>query len=273
MQVDRRTWLCGLVAAGLPLPAAARQRYTDPDRDAALVIDAASGRVLFARNDAAPRHPASLTKLMTLYLLFEALETQKLTLATELPVSAYAASQPRAHLRMRAGWTIPVEMAIKALVVRSANDVAVAIAEGVGGTEGVFTAMMNDKARAFGMRNTFYHNASGLPDDLQITTADDLAVLARHVIYDYPQYFAYFRTRSMVWRGNEYVTHDTLVADYPGADGLKTGYIDASGYNLVTTAMRGTTRLIAVVMGGITPERRDEAMVRLLDDAFAQQRG
>jgi len=266
----------GLLAAGFSLcfadPAAARQvrRLTDPDLDAALVVEAASGKVIYARNAAATRHPASLTKLMTLYLLFEALRAKKLMLQTEIPVSAYAASQPRAHLRLKPGWTITVETAIKAMIIQSANDVAVAVAEAVGGNEGVFVVLMNAKARAFGMNDTFYNNASGLPDDEQITTAADLVILARHLIHDFPQYFPYFATRSMSWRGGEINTHDNLIGDYPGVDGMKTGYIDDSGYSVLTTALRGKTRLIAVVMGGLTPERRDEAMTRLLDDAFAQ---
>ncbi len=274
--MDRRLCVRGLLAAGFSLglagPAAARRRrlLTDPDLDAALVVEAASGKVIYARNDAVPRHPASLTKLMTLYLLFETLRARKLTLQTELPVSAHAASQPRAHLRLRTGSTITVETAIKAMIVQSANDVTVAVAEAVGGSEPGFATLMNTKARAFGMHHTFYHNATGLPDDQQITTADDLVILARRVIRDFPQYFPYFSTRSMTWRGNEYSTHDTLIGDYPGVDGMKTGYVDASGYNIVTTALRGKTRLIAVVMGGLTPERRDEAMTRLLDDAYAQ---
>ncbi|MDE2182403.1 MAG: D-alanyl-D-alanine carboxypeptidase [Alphaproteobacteria bacterium] len=273
--MDRRQYLCGVIAAGLlGLPSAALARrprlLTDPELDAALVVDAASGKVLYARNETATRHPASLTKLMTLYLLFEALRAKKLTLGNELAVSAHAAEQPRSHLRLRDGTTISVEMAIKAIIIRSANDAAVVVAEAVGGSEPVFVVMMNAKARQLGMTDTTYCNATGLPDSGQLTTADDLAILARHVIYDFPEYFPYFSTRSMTWHGQEYETHDALIVDYPGADGLKTGYIEASGYNLVTTVKRGDTRLIAVVMGGITPARRDEAMVRLLDDVFAQ---
>lgn len=265
----------GLLAAGVWLsftaPAAARLRqFTAPDLDAALVVEAASGKVMYARNAAATRHPASLTKLMTLYLLFEALRAKKFALETEIPVSALAASQPRAHLRLKAGMTITVEMAIKAMIIRSANDVAVAAAEAVGGNEGVFVVQMNAKARALGMNDTYYNNASGLPDDEQITTANDLVILARHLIYDFPEYFPYFAARSMRWRDEEINTHDNLIGDYPGVDGLKTGYIDESGYNIVTTALRENTRLIAVVLGGLTPERRDQAMMRLLDEAFAQ---
>ena len=274
--MDRRLCVHGLLAAGFSLcfadPAAARQvrRLTDPDLDAALVVEAASGKVIYARNATAPRHPASLTKLMTLYLLFETLRAKKLTLRTELPVSAYAASMPRAHLRLRAGSTITVETAIKAMIIQSANDVTVAVAEAVAGSESVFVVLMNAKARAFGMDNTFYDNATGLPDGQQITTANDLVILARRLIHDFPQYFPYFSTRSMTWHGREYNTHDNLIGDYPGVDGMKTGYVDDSGYSIVTTALRGKTRLVAVVMGGLTPECRDEAMIRLLDNAYAR---
>lgn len=245
------------------------RRFTDPDLDAALVIDASTSAVLYARNAGALRHPASLTKMMTLYLLFEQLHQHKIALTTELPVSANAAKQPRSHLRLHAGDTISVGMAINSVVVCSANDATVAIAESLGGSEQHFTALMNAKAKQFGMTNTVFHNATGLPDDAQVTTAQDLAVLARHLIYDFPDYFAYFRTAHMTWRGEDINTHDMLIGNYKGADGIKTGYIDSSGYNLVSTAQRDGTRLIAVLMGGLTADRRDEAMVDLLDDGFA----
>ena len=264
-----------VVAIMAPPPALAHNHrpvlLTDPTRDAALVMDAGSGKVLYARNEIAIRHPASLTKMMTLYLLFDALAHKKLTLETVLPVSPNAAAQPRAHLRLKAGQSISVEDAIRAIVVCSANDAAVAVAEALGGTEPHFAELMNAKARELGMPHTFYHNASGLPDGLQLTSAIDLAILARHLVYDYPQYFPYFRTPSFNWHGMSFNNHDMLVGNYPGADGMKTGYIDSSGYNLVTTALRGRTRLIAVVLGGITAERRDRAMMELLDGAFARQ--
>jgi D-alanyl-D-alanine carboxypeptidase len=242
--------------------------FTDPDLDAALVIDAKTGSILYARNATAERHPASLTKMMTLYLLFEQLRQHKMTLETQLKVSANAAAQPRSHLRLREGNTISADMAIKAVVVCSANDAAVTIAEAIGGTEQHFSELMNAKARALGMTHTFFHNATGLPDDLQQTTAEDLSILARHLVYDYPEYFGYFRTPQITWRGVDYNTHDNLIRDYKGTDGIKTGYIDASGYNLVSTVERDGTRLIGVVMGGITPEKRDEEMVDLLDAQF-----
>jgi D-alanyl-D-alanine carboxypeptidase len=243
---------------------------TDPNQDAALVVDAATGRVLYARNDGAIRHPASLTKMMTLYLLFEKLHEHKIALDTQIPVSAYAASQPRAHLKLKPGDSMTVDEAIKTMVVCSANDVAVAVAEAVAGGEPQFAEMMNAKARSFGMAHTYYENASGLPNDSQVTTAGDLAILAWHLIYDYPEYYPYFRTRSVIWDGKDYNTHDFLIERYPGTDGIKTGYIDESGYNIVTTVERGGTRLIAIVMGGVTPQRRDQVMVGLLDSAFDQ---
>jgi D-alanyl-D-alanine carboxypeptidase len=255
-------------------PASARHRApipnTDPARDAALVIDGAKGTVLYARNDKVERHPASLTKMMTLYVMFERLRTGKLRLGTALSVSPDAAAQPKAKLHLRAGTTITVENAIEAIVVLSANDVAVTVAENIGGTESHFTELMNADAQALGMTHTFYHNASGLPDALQLTTASDLAILARHLVYDFPEYFHYFRLPSFSFNGHMIDTHDGLLNSYEGADGMKTGYTDQSGYNLVTTASRGGVRLIGVVMGGVSAERRNREMEKLLDDGFAR---
>ena len=232
---------------------------TDPSKDAALIVDGPTGKVLYARNEAAERHPASLTKMMTLYLLFDALKNGQLTMATPLTFSAHAAAQQATNLHLSAGDTITVDTAIRAIVVRSANDVAVAIAEALGGTESHFAEMMTAKARAIGMRDTFFHNASGLPDPLQITTAKDLAVLARHLAYDDLQYFHYFATRDFVYRGVHYVGHDNLLGRYDGADGMKTGYTNASGFNLVSSVVRGNTHIIGVVMGA---ERRIAATQR-----------
>lgn len=275
MAGNARIRAMAIIAAWLSMTAAASagshhhfRRLTDPDLDAALVIDAKSGGVLYERNASAPRHPASLTKMMTLYLLFENLRLRRISLDTELSISAYAAQQPRAHLRLRAGNTISVDTAIKAIVVCSANDAAVVIAEAIGGSEQQFAGMMDAKALELGMTHTVYRNATGLPDALQRTTADDLAVLARHLVYDFPEYFGYFRTPELTWHGVDYNTTDDLIRDYKGTDGIKTGYTDASGYNLVSTAQRDGTRLIAVVMGGLTAEKRDEAMIDLLDDSF-----
>ena len=243
---------------------------TDPDKDAALVVDGSTGKVLYGRNENAERHPASLTKMMTLYLLFDALKAGKVTMQTQLPVSMHASIQKPTKLGLRPGQTIAVDMAIRSLVIRSANDAAVVIAEALGGTESHFAEMMTARARQLGMRETNYHNASGLPDPLQISTASDLAILGRHLAYDYPQYFPYFSLPGFTYKGAFIPTHDNLIGRYDGADGIKTGYTGASGFNLVSSVTRGNTHLIAVVMGGRTAMRRDLEMVRLLDQTFAQ---
>jgi D-alanyl-D-alanine carboxypeptidase len=244
------------------------QGRTDPSKDAALIMDGISGRVLYARNATDLRHPASLTKMMTLYLLFDALKGGQIGMDTTLTFSAHAAAQKPTNMRVRAGDTMTVETAIDALIVRSANDVAVAVAEALGGTEPHFAEMMTAKAHALGMRSTLYRNASGLPDTDQITTAVDLGILARHLAYDYPQYFRYFSEREFVYRGVHYGGHDNLLGRYDGADGIKTGYTGASGFNLVSSVTRGNTHVIGVVMGGYTAQRRDNEMVSLLDSAF-----
>jgi D-alanyl-D-alanine carboxypeptidase len=259
-------------------PAAARRSHrhalppglTDPAKDAALIVDGETGKVLYARNAAAERHPASLTKMMTLYLLFDALKRGQLTLATPLTFSSHAAMQRPTKLHVSVGDTIQVDDAIRAIVVRSANDVAVAVAEALGGTESHFAEMMTAKARALGMRDTFFHNASGLPDPMQITTASDMATLARHLAYDYPEYFPYFATRDFIYRGVRYAGHDNLLGRYEGADGIKTGYTEASGFNLVSSVVRDRSHVIGVVMGGRTAHRRDTEMMRLLDATFAR---
>jgi len=175
---------------------------TDPDKDAALIVDGATGKVLYARNETAERHPASLTKMMTLYLLFDALKAGKVTMQTQLPISWHATIQKPTKLNLRPGQTISVDTAIRAIVIRSANDVAVVIAEALGGTESHFAEMMTAKARQIGMRETNYHNASGLPDPLQISTASDLAVLGRHLAYDYPQYFRISASGALTTKGS-----------------------------------------------------------------------
>ena len=243
---------------------------TDPAKDAALIVDGSSGKPLYSRNADALRHPASLTKMMTLYLLFDALKQGKVTLATLLTVSPHASVQKPTNLHLSPGDQLTVDTAIKAIVVRSANDVAVAIAEGLGGTESHFAELMTQKARDLGMRSTYYHNASGLPDPLQITTASDLAILARHLAYDFPQYFHYFSIPSFTYRGTFYPTHDNLIGRYEGADGIKTGYTGMSGFNLVSSVVRGSEHVIGVVMGGRTAHMRDREMVNLLDSTFAQ---
>lgn len=242
---------------------------TDPLKDAALVVDGETGKELYARNADAERHPASLTKMMTLYLLFDALKKGEVTMATPFRASAHASAQKPTKLYLKPGDTIPVDMAIQAVVVLSANDVAVTIAENLGGSEEHFAELMTAKARQFGMAHTFYHNASGLPDPQQITTAKDLSVLARHLAYDFPQYFHYFSTVSFTWHGIPHMTHDNLIGRYEGADGIKTGYTGASGFNLVSSVVRGGAHVIAVVMGGYTARSRDREMMNMLDTTFA----
>jgi D-alanyl-D-alanine carboxypeptidase len=248
-----------------PLPSSA----TDPDKDAALLIDGATGKVLYARNETLERHPASLTKMMTLYLLFDALRAGKITMQTQMPVSVHAQEQKPTKLSLRHGQTIDVDTAIRAIVIRSANDVAVVIAESLGGTESHFAEMMNAKAKELGMKETNYHNASGLPDPLQITTASDLAVLARRLAYDFPEYFPYFGTSGFTYKGTYYPTHDNLIGRYAGADGIKTGYVGASGFNLASSVVRDGVHLIGIVMGGRTAVRRDLEMMHLMDTEFA----
>jgi len=243
---------------------------TDPAKDAELVLDGKTGRVLFARNADAQRHPASLTKMMTLYMLFDALKKGQVTLNSPVYISPHAAMQKPTKLGLRAGDSLPVDFAIQAAVILSANDIAVAIAEALGGTESHFAELMTQRAHELGMRNTFYHNASGLPDDRQITTASDLGILARHLAYDFPQYFHYFSQPGFTFRGRIHMGHDNLLGRYPGADGIKTGYTNSSGFNLVSSVVRGNVNVIGIVMGGYSAHRRDAEMMRLLDWTFAQ---
>lgn len=247
---------------------AAKRKSSGSPKYAALVIEADSGSVLFERYPDAKRYPASLTKMMTLYLLFDELEAGRLTLDSDLTVSKLAAGQPPSKLGLTAGSTIDVETAIEALVVKSANDVAVVVAEGVSGSEWKFAQAMTAKARAIGMRNTTFKNASGLPNSTQMTTARDLAVLGQRLVKDHPDYFHYFATKEFAWNGRVYATHNSLVKTFDGADGLKTGYTQRSGFNLVTTAKRDNTRLIGVVLGGRSVRTRDQHMKEILTTAF-----
>ena len=241
-----------------------------PSKDAELVVDATTGRVLYERNADEIRYPASLTKMMTLYLLFDALQKHIVNLDSKMVTSAHAAAQEPTKLSLAVGEAIPVETAIKAIVVRSANDVAVVIAEALGGTEPNFARMMTDKAHQLGMMHTNFDNASGLPDPLQTTTASDLALLARHVAYDFAQYYPYFSTHEFTYRGRLYLTHDNLLAAFQGTDGIKTGYTQMSGFNLVTSAIRNDKHIIGVVMGGATAASRDAEMIRLLTQTFTR---
>ncbi|SHJ49943.1 D-alanyl-D-alanine carboxypeptidase family protein [Aureimonas altamirensis] len=233
-----------------------------------LVLDASTGRILYQENANELRYPASLTKLMTLYLLFEAVESGRLTLESPLTVSAEAASRPPAKLGLPVGTSITVREAATALAVRSANDVAVVVAEGVAGSEEAFARQMNARARAIGMSRTHFVNASGLPDEGQISTARDMALLALQLRTRFPAYQNFFTLKEFRFNGRRYEATNKLLGKVPGVDGLKTGYIRASGFHLVATAQRGNKRLIAVVMGGETGRARDARAEQLLETWF-----
>jgi len=256
---------------GLTLLAALSLANVAAAKYESLVMDAKTGAVLEEFNADARTHPASLTKMMTLYLTFESLERGQLQKNQSLRVSAHAAGQQPSKLNLTTGETITVEQAILALTVKSANDAAVVLAEAAGGSESAFAQEMTQKARELGMTETTFRNASGLPNPGQVTTARDMAKLARALIRDYPQYYSYFSAREFTFQGTEIPTHNHVLVEYEGADGLKTGYIHSSGFNLVTSAVRNGRRLIGVVLGGQTSSQRDHAMMRLLDNGFAMQ--
>lgn len=235
---------------------------------AAIVVEEASGKVLFARNADHLRYPASLTKIMTLYLLFEDIEAGYMTLKSQVPVSRMAAGRSPSKLYLKPGQSISVEQAIYALVTKSANDVATAIAEKLSGTERKFAQRMTRKAQALGMKRTVFKNASGLPNRRQKSTARDMAKLAVAMRHDFPQFFKYFSTRSFNWKGHKFSNHNKLLSKYSGTDGIKTGYIDASGFNLVATVERNGVRLIGVVFGGKTSRSRNHHMMEILDNQF-----
>ena len=241
------------------------------DRYASIIIDAADGAVISAVNADEYRFPASLTKLMTIYMLFEALRDRRIALSQPVPVSAWAASMSPTKLGLLPGTYITVEQALLGLVTKSANDAAAALGELMGGDEERFAQMMTLRARALGMSHTTFRNASGLPDWSQVTTARDMAVLARHLIQDFPLYYWYFSVPSFSFQGRTIMNHQRMLQNYPGADGLKTGYIEASGFNVVTSAMRSDTRLIGVVLGAASGGERDQHMASLLDQGFERE--
>jgi D-alanyl-D-alanine carboxypeptidase len=240
------------------------------------VVDGDTGQILYQDSADELRHPASLTKMMTLYLTFEALNNGYLRLDQEIPVSLEASRRPQTNLSLQPGSKITVREAIVAVVVRSANDVAVVLGEAIGGSEPKFAQIMTQRAHELGMKNTTFRNASGLHDPRQITTAKDMALLAIALKKHYPQYFHFFSRTEFDYNGVHYTGHNRVMEQYPGADGLKTGFVNASGFNLVTTASRRGYNLVGVVMGGRSAATRDQHMVQLLDDAFikiAQLRG
>ncbi len=235
------------------------------EKYAAIVVETDSGKILYESASTAPRYPASLTKMMTLYLLFEALDSGRLDTSSPIPVSAYAASRPPSKLGFKPGQSIDVQTAILALCVKSANDVATAVAEYLGGSEEQFAEMMTAKARKLGMHTTTFRNASGLPDPEQVTTARDMAALAVALRQRFPHHYHYFANRSFSYDGKTIRGHNDLLGRVHGVDGLKTGYIRASGFNLATSVGRGGRRVVAIVMGGASAKARDAHMEELID--------
>jgi D-alanyl-D-alanine carboxypeptidase len=265
----RRNLLCALpVALALFGPCGAALAQPGDTPSASIVIRASDGKVLEEQNADTPRRPASLAKLMTLYLAFEALRDHRVTLDEAVPFSAHAASMEPVKLGVPAGRAITVEQAILAMVTLSANDAAAALGELLGGGEDQFAQMMTLRAKALGMEHTIFANASGLPAAEQWTTARDMALLARHLITDFPEDYGYFSTPRFVFDGRVIVNHDSELKSYPGADGLKTGYTGESGHNLVTSAVHDGVRLIGVELGAPTNAVRDIFMTALLNSAY-----
>lgn len=252
-----------ILALVLALPGVAQARY------ASIVIDDSTGRVLHEVNADTRNYPASLTKMMTLYMVFDALERGKLKMDQKLEVSRRASGVAPSKLGLLPGSTITVENAILALITKSANDVAVVIAEALAGSERQFAREMTKKAMQIGMTRSNFRNASGLPNRSQLSTARDMATLARALIHDFPQYYGLFATKSFTYNGRTYRNHNRLLSRYDGTDGIKTGYIRASGFNLAASTVRDGRRLIAVVFGGKTARSRDRHIATLLDRGYA----
>ena len=256
--------LLGLVSSSAEAaPKSSGGGYAPPYSE--LVVDARSGKILRAVNADQLRHPASITKVMTLYMLFEQLEAGKMSLSTPIRISEWAAKQAPSKLGLSPGDTITVEDAIKAIVTRSANDIAVAVAEAVGGSEKDFADLMTQKARALGMKSTAYANASGLPNPRQLTTARDLVTLGRSIQTRFPRYFQYFSLRSFDYDGATIANHNKLLGRVDGVDGIKTGYTAKSGFNLLTSVHSDGRSLLAVILGGRSGNSRDRRMAELVD--------
>lgn len=265
--------LAAATALGGASPAMAQVPYfqlipQNSSKYAAIVVDAKTGEVLYAKRADAPRYPASITKVMTLYLAFEALASGKIQLDDPVVFSPRAAAQAPTKLGVRAGDSITVEQAMKGMVTRSANDAAVALAEKLGGTEQRFATLMTLRAQELGMVNSHFANPHGLPDSRNITTARDLAILSRAVMRDYPQYYRLFSTKNFEFRGQSIRNHNGLLYTMDGVDGLKTGFTNASGFNLAVSAVRDNRRLIAIVLGGPTVATRNKVAEGLLLTGF-----
>ena len=266
---DRRTGLllgffltCLAVLSLAASPGRAEPKY------AGIVVDANTGKVLYGDDPDGLRYPASLTKMMTLYMTFEALESGRIRLDSKVPISANAAKEPPSKLGVRAGGSVTVDQAIKALVTRSANDIATALGEFVGGSESRFAQLMTNKARALGMTRTTYRNAHGLPNTAQMTTARDQARLGMALRQHFPQYYGYFSTRSFKFGKQTIGNHNRLLGSVDGVDGIKTGYIRAAGFNLVTSMQKDGRSIVGVVIGGRSGASRDAQMRKLVAEYF-----
>lgn len=255
-----------IVATSTIEPAQANAKY------ASIVVDAETGKVLRSRNANKKLYPASLTKIMTLYMTFDALSRGQIRLNERIRISKHAAGMVPSKLNLPAGSSIKVEDAIYALVTKSANDVAAALGEHLAGSEWSFAKKMTSKARSLGMKSTTFKNASGLPNRAQKSTARDMAILARALIYNHPQYYHYFSTKNFKYRGANYKNHNKLLKTYDGMDGIKTGYIHASGFNLVASAVRNNRRLVAVVFGGRSSKSRNSHMSEIMNQGFVLAR-
>jgi D-alanyl-D-alanine carboxypeptidase len=269
-----RAWavLLAVVAGGQFVAGTSTAAPTAPaSRYASIVLEAETGAVLYERNADLPRHPASLTKIMTLYLAFEALEQKRLALGDQITMSAFAVSRDPSRLNLAPGSKIKVEDAIRAMTTKSANDAACAIAEHLGqGSELRFAEMMTARAKKLGLTKTAFYNASGLPHDGQVSCARDLALLSKALIQTYPAYYRYFSEGSFEFHGKRYPNQNRFLRTYYGADGIKTGFVNSSGHNLAASALRGGKRLIAIVLGGDTQGWTREHTSRLLDTSYAK---
>ncbi|WP_245413409.1 D-alanyl-D-alanine carboxypeptidase [Mangrovicella endophytica] len=267
------TRTAGAAALGATILMQAPAAQAAPERYAAFVIDANNGNVLYARNADDYRYPASLTKMMTLYMLFEQIQNGRMSLSTPMKVSSYASTRAPSKLGLRPGSSLTAEEAILGLVTKSANDAAAVIAEHIGGSEERFAEMMTAKARRLGMSKTTFRNANGLPNPAQKTTARDMATLGIALREHFPSQYKYFSTRSFNFRGQVIGNHNRVLRRVEGADGIKTGYINASGFNLVTSVATGNKKLVGVVMGGATAKSRDDEMVKLVTKYLPQASG
>lgn len=268
MVAHARTSSLKIALAALAVTAISGIAPASAEKYASIVVDLQTNQVLHARHADEVRYPASLTKAMTLYMLFDAMKSGEVKLYEKLPVSRHATKQPPSSLRLKVGSTITVKDAIYALVTKSANDVAVVVAERLGGSEKRFATLMTAKARSMGMTKTTFKNASGLPDTQQLSTARDMAVLAERLLEDHADYYGYFANTKFTWGRNTYKNHNRLIGRVEGVDGIKTGYTRASGFNLMASSKRRGRRVVTIMFGGSTSRSRDQHVADLIEAAY-----